>query len=992
MNNKKNKSQLNMEAPEVTADSLEPNAGMDRRSFLRISGFSIAATLAVGCSRPADKHAVPYLQHPPEMTPGTALWFATTCAGCSAGCGALVKSRDGRPIKSEGIPDHPISRGGLCAVGQAGVLGLYDDHRLKTPLAAGGKTTWDTIDAALLKELQRIKAEDGAVRFLSRTVHGPAARAAIDRFLSSFPSARHIEYDPLSCSAIGAAHERQYSRYMIPQYRFEEASFILGIEADFLGTWISPVEYTAGYRAARSADDDTRPFARHVQMETHLSLTGCSADERMCIGAAELPAAVTRLAAVLARKRGAAETIIAPEHAMDTELEHLAEELLLHRGSALVVCGVNDVDTQLAVNAINHMLESVGSTVLHESVSRQRMGRDADVLDLIRELEEGKIAALFIHGVNPVYDLPQGEKFASLLSKVPLVVSFAGHRDETAAACRFVCPDHHPLEAWADGNPRSGVYTLSQPCIAPILDTRAMTESLAIWSGNGGTVHEQIRDVWTRTVFPNSGTNIGFEDFWRRALAQGSVVIPEQAPGTGSYHSVPLKTKVVASAGDALTLTLYAKTSMLDGSQAHNAWLQELPDPVSKIAWANYAVIAPAAAQKNGLKEGDIVRLAVEGGLAVELPVHIQPGTHPSVVAVARGYGRKGTERFAMVGPQWIGGSDGGLRSGVGVNSAGFLRAVNGCLRGTGRVTLHPTGKQFSFAATQEYDFLETPKLGSYRGEKRPLIQQASIGEYRSDKAAGSFPKTDLISMWPDKHKYSGHRWAMVIDLSACTGCSGCVVSCQAENNIPVVGSDEMRRNRELHWLRIDRYFTDESDDARASFQPMMCQQCGNAPCETVCPVLATLHSDEGLNQQVYNRCVGTRYCANNCPYKMRRFNWFDYAPLGERESLVLNPDVTVRSRGVMEKCTFCVQRIQAAKITAKTEGRSVSDGEILPACAQSCPAKAIVFGDINDPESQVAKLMTSERNYRVLEEINVLPSVGYMTQIRNTRNGADNG
>jgi molybdopterin-containing oxidoreductase family iron-sulfur binding subunit len=596
-----------------------------------------------------------------------------------------------------------------------------------------------------------------------------------------------------------------------------------------------------------------------------------------------------------------------------------------------------------------------------------------------------------MHGCNPVYDLPDGEAFAALLRKVPLVIDCSDRLDETAAVSTIVCPDPHPLERWDDAEPAAGTLVITQPVIRPFGNTRPFVELLTAWMGERSSALEAIRSEWKRSVFARAADRAGFDAFWDDAVQHGFALVEPASGGERPFRPDVLGSPVphISAGTDAsqFSLVLYPSFAMLDGRHAHNPWLQELPDPVTKIVWDNYVSVSPAAAARLAVEEGDIVRIAA-GNLAVELPAHLQPGQHDAVAAIALGYGRKGTDRFAAVGPQWLQAqptvAPGGL---VGKNAARFLALDGGMISyDARRVTLTNTGARSILACTQEHHTLEVPSYaGQEEGGRRPIIQEASLAAYVKDPAAGRFHEGELLSLWSDDHAYTGHHWGMAIDLSACTGCSACVVSCMAENNIPVVGKDEVHRNRELSWIRIDRYYEQhESGGFSVAHQPMLCQHCGNAPCETVCPVLATVHSEEGLNQQVYNRCVGTRYCSNNCPYKVRRFNWFSYELGDEMQRLVLNPDVTTRERGIMEKCSFCVQRIQEAKIEAKKNGVPVRDGDIQPACAQSCPARAIVFGDRNDPGSAISRRMRDPRSYRLLEELGVKPSIAYMTLVRN--------
>ncbi len=922
--------------------------------------------MLTGCRQAPVNKAIPQLAQPEGFTPGRSYDYASTCAGCAAGCGVLVKTRDGRPIKLEGNPEHPVSRGGLCAAGQASILGLYDSLRFRQPLRGGKQTSWAAIDRELGARLEALGRDGGAVRFLTGTVTSPTIRAAISGFLERFRDARHVEYDALSCSAILDAHERTHGVRAVPRYRFDRAEVIVSFDADFLGAWISPVESTAGYMAGRNPEAGR--FSWHAQIEPRLSLTGSKADRRFVRKPAEVAALLIELAAQIDKGPAGGDAGL------------LAERLRQARGRSLVVCGLQDAAAQEACNRINQSLGNYGATLDLDRPSLQRRGNDHETEELLREAASGRVSALLVWGANPVYDLPGGEA----LRAVPLIVSFAERMDETAAAAHYVCPDRHPLESWGDAEPVSGTLSLFQPAIQPLGGGRPLVESLAGWSGSPQSAYEILRASWRERVFPRQSVEADFEKFWERAVHDGYAVV-EPARTAGRSRTAPLRPPppVEAASRGAFDLVLYAKPGMPDGRHAYNPWLQELPDPVTKVTWDNYACLAPAAASRLGVAQGDVVRLEV-AGRQLSLPVVVQPGQHEEVVAVALGYGNQGSGRFSKLSRWWLGGGPSVGENGlVGQNAAPMLEFASGVLRyARSGVVVSRTNRKHPLACTQEHHSLSVPKhLAPASGGIRPIVREVALADLGKLPPPSRGPELEL---WPPDHAFPNHRWAMVVDLSACTGCSACVIACQVENNVPVVGKDEVRRNREMHWLRIDRYYSEAAGSVEVAHQPMMCQQCEHAPCETVCPVLATVHSEEGLNQQVYNRCVGTRYCANNCPYKARRFNWFEYAREDKLANMVLNPDVTVRSRGVMEKCTFCVQRIQEAKIEAKRRGERLRDGEIQTACQQSCPAKAITFGDLNDPKSRVSLLMRAKRRYRVLEEINVRPSVGYLRVVRN--------
>lgn len=971
---------------------------VNRRSFLKLAGFTLAGGVLAGCTPGKVENAIPMLIKPEELVPGHATWYASTCGGCSAACGVLVKNRDGRPIKIEGNPSHMLSKGGLCAVGQAMVLSLYDSHRLAGPHVWGKASTWEQTDAAILEHIRTIRQQGGAVRMVTGTITSPTQRAAINTFLSQFADARHIEYDALSSSAILDAHERTHAVRVLPHYRFDKAKVIVSFDADFLGTWISPVEFTAAYRAGRALEGATPTFSYHAQFEPRLSLTGGKADRRVRVAPYEMRAVIARLTTLVEERAGSASVNAPAVSAYEPVLQELAEKLWQSLQGSMVVCGTNDIACQLLVNRMNALLGAYDTTVDLDHPSNQRRGSDRAMRSLMDELLAGSVKGLFIQGVNPVYDFDSATAVRNAIYNVPLCVSIPTHMEETSELTPFVCPEPHPLEQWNDAEPVAGVISVMQPTIAPMTNTRPFVESLAIWSGAPRTSLDAMRAEWERSVFPRRTDGGDFQAFWDGAVEAGTVSIASEPRAHTAYAATPIDLGMAnAPAGGLLEVVLYAKIGMLDGRHAFNPWLHELPDPLSKVVWDNYAALSPATAQRLGVGEGDEVNLscAIDGlPVSVDLPVHVQQGTHDGIVAVAVGYGRKGTERFTSIGPDWLEAkptvAPGSL---VGKNAAPFRVYRDGTYSAHDvRVAVRATGRKHQLACTQEYHSLTMPaNLVPAGAEPRPIIQEATFAAYVASNAAGSFEKPELETMWPPVAQ-GAHKWGLSVDLTACTGCGACVIGCQAENNIPIVGKDEVARNRELQWLRIDRYFEERENETVIAHQPMMCQQCGNAPCETVCPVLATMHSDEGLNQQVYNRCVGTRYCANNCPYKMRHFNWFDYSRGDDVQRMVLNPDVTVRERGIMEKCTFCVQRIQEAKIEAKRLGVPMKDGDVQPACQQSCPAQAIVFGDMNDPGSALSKRQLDPRSYHVLEELGVRPSVGYMTLVRNGAEAKEEG
>jgi molybdopterin-containing oxidoreductase family iron-sulfur binding subunit len=966
MSNKLWKQFLDQDAEGKPADS-SAKGGVSRRTFLEVLGYSTIALSFSGCRAPQQK-IVPYLQQPVEFTPGLPSWFASVCGGCSAGCGVLVKVRDGRPIKLEGNPDHPLSQGGLCALAHGMVFSLYDPDRLRQPVADSRPATWAEVDQHIISKFDALKKSGGKVRVLTGPIESPTSRETLQKFLAQFSDGRHIIFEPVSTDGIHQAHLRSHGLATLPQYRFEKARLVVSFDADFLGTWIAPVQFTRGYASARNLQNEQHEMLRHVQFESRMSLTGSNADKRVKTSPQEDSLALLYLAKLIAGEGKLAPTLPAFEPtALTTEtriaVEQSAYELWQFKGQSLVVSGSNDSDVQYVVNFINHVLGNYGQTLDIKAGAGANEGGDAAMIELVQQMNAGEISALIISGVNPVYSYFDNQAFNNGLKKVPLKISLNSALDETSALTDYVCPQSHFLEAWDDAEPVRGTFSVNQPTISPLFQTRAYQESLLRWSGDARAFYDVVRQTWRDKLFPQQKQYANFDEFWDWTLQKGAFAFStdSQAPiETPSFNLASLaesagrlSSSTVKQTGP--TLLLYEKISIRDGRYANNPWLQELPDPITKISWDNYVNVSTRYAANAGLEEGQVMRIT-NGPVAIELPLHIQPGQHDDVVAVALGYGRT---------------KAGKAGNNVGGNAYPFVKVEGSTFSyRVPNISVEKTTKTSALAQTQIKDSLED----------RPLIKEISLNEY----AKGDSEKEhEHESLW-SPHDYPEHKWGMAVDLSACVGCNACVISCQGENNIPVVGREEIRRQREMHWIRIDRYFEGDRENPRTLYQPVMCLQCDNASCESVCPVLATVHSSEGINMQVYNRCVGTRYCENNCPYKVRRFNWFEYDHTDPIANLALNPDVTVRTRGVMEKCTFCIQRIEEAKIKARNQGREIADNEIQPACQQSCPANAIIFGDLTDLKSRVAQLKKSGRNYTLLDELNLQPALSYLAKVRN--------
>ena len=878
------------------------------------------------------------------------------------------------------------------------LLSLYDNEKLRGPAKGGDtKVSWDQVDKEIMSQLAQVGGRP--IRLVSTTIISPSTKAVIADFVAKYPTTTHIQYDANSASALLKANGG-----VVPAYDFSKAKVIVGIDADFLGTWIAPIAFAKQYAETRklsSAKGGKKDMSRHYQFESQLSLTGSNADYRSAVKPSQIGLVVAALYNKVAAKMGGSSIAAAAVNVPN--LDKAAAELVAAKGQALVVCGVNDVAVQNLVRSLNGMLGGNGTTISGAPYNL-RQGDDVAMNGFIDELKGGRLGAVMFLDANPVYDHPRGAEIAAALPKVPLSISFADRADETASLTKYICPASHYLESWGDAEPRMGYYSLMQPTISLIFNTRQSQSSLLKWAGQNPDYHEYVKGYWRKNMHSQASGG-GFDQFWMKALHDGvfepkasadtesgvPVSIGSTAAATTSADDVAALAKTYKANGSGLELVLYEKVGMGTGNLANNPWIQEFPDPVTKACWDNYACLAKATASELGVEQGDLVSVDFKGR-ALELPVVTQPGQAVGTVAIAIGYGREKAGKSA---------------NGVGVNVYPWGTFVNGYLSfRPGEVTLSKSGGTREIAQTQTHDTV----MG-----RESVLQDATLDEYQKNVMAGRFvPKVETdegpveatdITLW-DGHLYPNHSWGMVVDLNSCTGCGACVIGCQAENNVAVVGRQEVVNRREMHWIRIDRYYSSKSDDSlddleeaaenpEVTFQPLMCQHCNNAPCETVCPVLATTHSSEGLNQMTYNRCVGTRYCSNNCPFKVRRFNWFkyfdsddfDYNFNNDLGKMVINPEVTVRSRGVIEKCSMCVQRIQEGKLYAKKERRRPVDGEIITACAQTCPTNAIVFGDMNDPNSRISQLIETEREgraFHMLEEINVRPQVSYLTKIRN--------
>ncbi|MCX2494070.1 TAT-variant-translocated molybdopterin oxidoreductase [Pedobacter sp. PF22-3] len=958
-----------------------------RRDFLKALGFGLGAVTLAACQTAPVHKSIPYLVKPEEVTPGIPNYYTSSFNGQSI----LVKTREGRPIKIEPNPNAGQFNCGTDARAQASVLDLYDVSKLKAPaLVKDGKveeTTWAKIDSFVKGELAKAQAGGKKIRIVSSTVNSPSTSAVIAQFIAKYPAAKLVQYDAVSYTGIIQANQNSFGKAVLPKYNFDKADLIVSFSADFLGTWISGEEFTAQYTANRNYKSlENKKMSRHIQFESGMSLTGTNADTRVPVKLSEEGPALIALYNAITGNALPGGTL-GNNATADKVIKLVAKELVQAKGKGLVVCGSNDVSTQILVNAINAAIGSYGTTIDLDNPCYLYAGNDAEFNGLVAEMNRGEVGAVLFLNSNPVYDVANAKAFTDALAKVPAKISFSDRADETATACDAIAINHNYLESWGDANAYEGYYSIVQPTINPVFNSRQAEESLLTWADAPVKDYYQfVRSNWEAKMLPAVGLK------WEEVLEKG--VVTSAAKPASAYSFTQSLAQVATSiansskafkGGDQIELQVYENVPMRDGKNANNAFLQELPDPVSKVTWDNFVALAPKTAEKLKVKEFDVVSVKGSNGYSVDLPVLIQPGQAQGTASIALGYGR------TKVGKA---GND------VGKNAFPFVSFANGTMQYATNVTITPTGGYYELAQTQTHH--------SFEG--RAVIKEATFAAYLKNAGAGNEKgEHKNYDLW-DQYEKPGNNWVMAIDLNACTGCGSCIVACNVENNIPVVGRDEVRRRREMHWIRIDRYYSYETkngdvtkekeiakledlDHVSVVHQPMLCQHCDHAPCETVCPVLATVHSSDGLNHMAYNRCVGTRYCANNCPYKVRRFNWFNYWNdsrfdnylNNEFTQLVLNPDVTTRSRGVMEKCSMCIQRIQGGKLKAKLEKRPLKDGDIKMACQEACSANAIVFGDSNDPNSEVSKALRSERIYYVLEEINVKPGIGYMTKIRNT-------
>ena len=986
---------------ESVIEPISTTASTNRRDFLKMLGFSVtAAAIASACEMPVRK-SIPYALKPEEVTPGVANYYASAMYQGGDYATVLVKTREGRPIKIEPNRSSVLSKYGTSARVQASVLSLYDGARYSGPQRGKENITWEKADAEIGAKLKSINDSGGKIVVYSSSVPSPSTKFAIDSFVAAY-GATHLVNDAVSYSGILDANLESFGERTIPSYNFDKANVIVGVGCDFLGTWLSPQEFAAGWAQNRKVAADKKVMSRHIQIESALTLTGSSADQRITVKPSEENLAVAEL-----------YKAVSGGSSSNAKINKVAQELLAAKGASLVVSGSNDKSVQTVVNAINSLLGNYGTTISFTNSYNLKQGSDKAAVELLEGLTSGTTKAVLFLDSNPLLTHPMADKLAEALAKAELSVSFSNRREETSVASSYVCPDSHWLESWNDFSPKKGVYNIAQPTISKLFDTRQAQETLLKWSGNNADYYTVIKNNWESAVYPKQTKTSGFAGFWDIAVHDGEVLTAGGAElsfgGDASAAATALATKY-GKGGDT-QVKLYESVAAGNGAWADNPYLQELPDAVTKVCWDNYVMVPVSWAKKNGitndleLKDYTVVKVTANGK-SVELPAVAVPGQAEGSFAIAVGYGKTVANHDELK---------------VGVNVYPMLSLVDGNFSNIADATVEKTGKTVKLAITQTHHNITLKGLGGIK--RRGVVKETTLPEYKANSFAGNEDrekiKEEMITLYYE-HEKVGHHWTMTVDLNSCIGCGACVTACNIENNVPVVGKDQVIRSREMHWLRIDRYYTytdmiqdgaDTLDPEKLDvvYQPMMCQHCDNAPCENVCPVAATNHSSEGLNQMAYNRCIGTRYCANNCPYKVRRFNWYDYqgadsfnekvGKMWANEGLlsgvtrqlqepltrmVLNPDVTVRSRGVIEKCSFCVQKIQEGKLTAKKENRPLKDGDVTTACATACATNAIQFGDRNDKASIVFKEMNDERAFGVIEEIHTMPNVYYLTKVRN--------
>jgi MoCo/4Fe-4S cofactor protein with predicted Tat translocation signal len=949
---------LEKEHPRQATAWTDIESGENRRNFLKLMGASLALAGLAGCTRQPTEFIMPYVKQPEELIPGRPLFYATAMPLGGYATGLLVESHEGRPTKAEGNPEHPASLGACDPFSQASILGLYDPDRSQALSYQGEISSWARFLTVIREILQQQEAKRGAgLRILTESVTSPTLADQLRGILTSLPGAKWHTWEPAAAHSAFAGAQLAFNQQVHTFYDLSKADVIVSLDANFLAAGPGNLRYARQFAAKRRVRGTETTMNRLYVLEPMPTPTGAKADHRMPARMEEIEQFAWELAAAVGVVGGNGPKSQNPT--FYNWLGPLARDLKAYNGKSLIIAGGQQPPVVHALaHAMNTSLGNVGQTVFYtDPVEANPVDPLASLQDLVKDLDAGVVDVLLILGGNPAYNAPVELGMRDRMKKAKLRIRHGLYEDETSEVCQWHLPETHFLEAWSDARAFDGTATIMQPLIAPLYGGRSAHELLTMLTDIPQTSgYELVKGYWSRQ---HKGAD--FEAWWRKAIHDGVVpdtALPTKTPAlqTG-WRNEPPKGK------SGVEIVFRPDPSVYDGRFANNGWLQELPRPLSKITWDNPAILSPATAHEYNVQSGDVIEINYQGR-TLKAPVFIQPGHANRCMTVYLGYGR------------WRAGRVGNR---MGFDAYGLRTA--GALWHSWGAEIRKTGDFHDLSTTQNHDI-----MGSQLDTRRKLILKANIEEYRKnpDSIREGAEERPQLTLYPG-YSYEGHKWGMAIDLSACTGCAACTIACVAENNIPVVGKDQVRRGREMHWIRVDSYYTGSVSDPEIYNQPVPCMHCENAPCELVCPVQATSHSSEGLNDMVYNRCVGTRYCSNNCPYKVRRFNFLLYQDWNTPSlKLGRNPDVSVRSRGVMEKCTYCVQRINEAKIDAEREGRKLRDGDIVPACQQACPTEAITFGDLNDPNSRVAKLQADKLSYGILEELNTRPRTTYLGVLRN--------
>jgi len=976
---------------EFPENAWQPPEGQSRRTFLTVMGASMALGGLAGCRRPEEK-ILPYTRSPEELVPGNPLFFATAMPFMGTAFGVLVESNEGRPTKIEGNPKHPESLGSTNTFGQAWVLDLYDPDRSDTPRQKGQAKSWEEVSSFLRSEGDRLKATGGkGLAVLTESHRSPTLQGRLQALKEAMPGARVVRYEPFSRDNVREGARLAFGRPLEMTLDLAQAKVIVALDADILMTEGSPIKQARTFVKGRDVDagqDAAANMNRLYAVESCFTITGVNADHRLRMQSRDIPAFTFALAAELGRKHNVAlgDEVLAAAEAKAQGLSPkaqkfvaaIAKDLASNRGRGAVAAGRGQpAAVHAVVHIINQALDNAGKGARYVPAFDEGRDGASAIVELAQAMSQGQIETLIILGGNPVFDAPADAKFADALAKVPTSVHVASYVDETGEKTTWHINQAHPLESWGDVRAEDGTASIIQPLIAPLHGGKTDAEVVDRLLGGMGSDYDLVRATWRA-----GKSDADFERAWRRALHDGILADTAAAPEavTPAPGDVAKAVQALAApAKDGMEVTFRPDWHAWDGRFANNGWMQELPEAMSKTAWGNVAAISPATASKLGVQDGELVTVSGAGG-SVTLPVIVSPGHADDSIGLTVGQGRRAALRVAA----GIGTDTYPLRASAAYDVAGGFAIA----RGGSKVPIDTYSGWSGRQKLGEEELARTQEHFSMEG--RAVARDGSLADYQKDPefAKKMSIETPLFSLFEEPNRALQQAWGMAIDLNSCIGCNACVVACQSENNIPVVGSDGVRRSREMHWLRIDRYFEGTAADEPESIsQPMTCQHCENAPCEQVCPVAATTHSPEGINEMAYNRCIGTRYCANNCPFKVRRFNFLEYSGWAQDEHrrLQQNPEVTVRTRGVMEKCTFCVQRVNRAKIEAKRDGKErVEDGKVVTACQAACPTQAIWFGDLNDPKSAVTAKAASPRSYRLLEELNVKTRINYLAKIRN--------